>query len=84
MANGNIPSWEEWNEQLSDEQRSYSLYKILESMDKKLSACPERFRICDERFGKIERRKKLDTGVSGFFGLIGGASVMLIKKMLGG
>ena len=37
MPNGDIPSWEEWNEQLTGEQRDYSLYKTLSSLDKRLS-----------------------------------------------
>lgn len=83
MPNG-MPSWEEWNEQLTEEQRKYSLYKILESMDKKLSVCPERFKECNGRFQGLENRKKFDTGVSAFFGLVGGAVAMLGKKLFGG
>ena len=78
-----MPEWNEWYG-LTQDQRDYSLYKILESMDKKLSACPERFRICDERFGKIERRKRFDTTVSGGMGLFGGALTWLGQKLLGG
>lgn len=33
----NIPSWEEWNEQLTKEQREYSHYKIMVNMDGRLS-----------------------------------------------
>ena len=36
MANGSMPSWEEWNGQLTEEQRQYSQYKILESLDTRL------------------------------------------------
>ena len=32
-----VPSCEEWNEQLTSEQREYSIYKILQSMDQRLS-----------------------------------------------
>ncbi len=38
MANSGIPSWEEWDEQLNEDQRKYSLYKILYSLDKRLGA----------------------------------------------
>jgi hypothetical protein len=37
MPNGTIPTWEEWNNQLTEEQRAYSLYKILSSMDQRLT-----------------------------------------------
>jgi len=84
MANGSMPSWEEWNEQLTEEQRSYSLYKILESMNQKMAACPERLSVCNARFKKIEDRKKLDTGVSAGFGLGGGALAVFCKWLFGG
>jgi len=42
-----MPTWEEWNEQMTKEQRDYSLYKILQSMDTKLAKQPK---ICGKLF----------------------------------
>lgn len=69
MPNGDMPSWEEWNEQLSEEQRQYSLYKILESIDKKLKS---REVECGKRFAKLETRKKWNSAESLCGGIIGG------------
>ncbi|MBW2624258.1 MAG: hypothetical protein JRD68_15225 [Deltaproteobacteria bacterium] len=64
-----MPSWEEWNAQLTEEQRQYSLYKILESINVKLS---EREEICGKRFSHLEKRKKWNSAESLFGGIIGG------------
>lgn len=64
MAN-NIPKWEEWNEQLSQEQRDYSLYKILASMDKRLT--------------NLEGRKFKHLVSSFLGGFIAVGSIMLAK-----
>lgn len=37
MANSDIPSWKEWDEELSKDQREYSLYKILHSLDSRMT-----------------------------------------------
>ena len=54
MPSDRIPSWDEWSSQLTEEQRKYSLYKILEAIDKKLT---ERVISCEERFERLEKRK---------------------------
>ncbi len=38
MGNSGIPTWKEWDEELNEDQRKYSLYKILFSLDKRLAA----------------------------------------------
>lgn len=60
-----MPTWEEWSS-LSDEQREYSLYKVLvalSSHDSRLdAACAARVEACSTRFekldGKIDNVKK--------------------------
>ena len=42
MPNSDIPSWEEWDEQLTEDQRKYSLFKILYSLDKRLGVVESR------------------------------------------
>jgi len=69
MPGNKMPSWEEWNSQLTDEQRQYSLYKILESINKKLA---DREESCGERFTRLEKRKKWNSTESLFGGIIGG------------
>jgi len=80
--NNAMPSWEEWNEQLSEEQRQYSLYKILQSMDGKLAQCPERYNQCDQRFRKLENRKWIDRASSGLGGVIGGILAVIGKTLI--
>jgi len=81
MPNG-MPSWEEWNEQLTNEQRQYSLYKVLADLDKRElirdELCSTRLIVCDGRFKVLEKRKWLDRGsavaggfVSGLLGALG-------------
>lgn len=77
MPNGDMPSWEEWNEQLTEEQRKYSLYKILESINKKLvereKVCEMRLeKVCGQRLKKLETRKKWNSAESLLGGIIGG------------
>jgi len=77
-----MPSWEEWNEQLTEEQRNYSLYKILDSMEKQFC---NRDIICQEhhdRIKKLENRKLIDRVASGFGGIIGGCAAALGLKIL--
>jgi len=69
MPNGEMPSWEEWNSQLTEEQRQYSLYKTLESINDKLA---EREIVCGKRFDKLEKGKKWNTAESLIGGIIGG------------
>ena len=63
-----MPSWEEWNEQLSNGQRDYSLYKILVSMDKRLES--------------LEKRKWFNRAASFTGGIIGGFGAALGLRFL--
>ena len=65
MATNNIPSWEEWDTQLNPEQRAYSLYKILASLDGRLT------RLEHQKF------KHLASSFLGGFASVG--SIMLAK-----
>lgn len=76
MPNGKMPSWEEWNEQLTEEQRKYSLYKILQD----ITMCMEKYH---SRIESLEVRKKFDTGFSGAMGFLGGVAVWVGKKLFG-
>jgi len=69
MANGDIPSWEEWNEQLTEDQRNYSLYKTLQSMDKRMK--------------NLEKKNKFDTGCSIVGGMVGGFIAIIGKWTIG-
>jgi len=64
-----MPSWEEWNG-LKEDQRQYSLYKILDSMDN---------RLCDRdiRIKRLENRKWIDRFSSGVGGVVGGCLAIL-------
>lgn len=77
MPNGHMPSWEEWNEQLSDEQRQYSLYKVLDSLDNRISCredeCEKRMVICKNEFESLKKRKWFDRGAALVGGAISGA-----------
>ena len=42
-----------------------------------------RLRKCEERFLRLERRKAMDTTVSGIMGLVGGALIWVLKWMAG-
>lgn len=71
MANG-MPDWSEWNG-LTQEQRNYSLYKVLAELSKhdcnREEACTKRLIDCSTHFAKLDKRKWLDRGAA----LIGGA-----------
>jgi len=79
-----MPTWEEWNVQLSQEQRDYSLFKILESMDSKLSTrcatCAQRLKDCEDRFKTIEKRKWIDRACSAGGGVVGGFMAVIGLK----
>ena len=88
MADGNgMPTWEEWDKQLTEEQRRYSQYKILSDLYhrdcKREEICAGRLESCVKEFNALKSRKKFDTTVSGVFGFIGGAAAMLGKKIMG-
>jgi len=69
-----MPSWEEWNG-LKEDQRQYSLYKVLDSMDN---------RLCDrnDRITKLENRKWTNRAASFAGGVFGGALAVLGLKEL--
>ena len=73
MSN-DFPSWEEWDTQLSDDQRKYSLYKTLKSINDELS---NRNKLYDARFKILEARKKLNTVESLVGGVVGGIIAIL-------
>lgn len=79
MPNG-IGDWDEWNS-LTEDQQKYSLYKILKSMETRLSHCPDQLDRCDRRFVKIERRKWFDRGVAVVTGVITGIAAALGVKL---
>jgi hypothetical protein len=72
-----MPSWEEWNEQLSEEQRKYSLYKILTEVNarecRRDNSCNQRLIECSAHFTKLDKRKWLDRGAALVGGAISGA-----------
>jgi len=95
--NGQIPSWEEWNEQLTQEQRHYSLYKILQSMDAKMSCkdiqCKTRVEHCEKEFLIIDRkldgmkevirkRRVTDKVFAAATGLVGGFLAFFTEKIM--
>lgn len=45
--------------------------------------CSGRVKECNEHFAKIEKRKAMDTTVSGVMGLIGGMLVWFVKWVVG-
>ena len=94
MSNG-MPSWEEWSEQLTEEQRRYSLYKVLadlyhrdckrdELCDGRLKHCLGLFQEHETSIEGLRRRKGIDTTVSGLMGFVGGAVMVIGKKLIGG
>ena len=68
MTNGKMPSWKEWSG-LKEDQRQYSLYKILSSISEQSS---ERKITCGKRFRKLEKRKRWNSAESLAGGIIGG------------
>lgn len=74
MPNGTIPSWEEWNEQLTKEQREYSLYKILQSVDSRLNKYDADIKV-------LKNRKTADKGYAMGAGLVGGFIAVLTKSI---
>ena len=94
MSDG-MPTWEEWDKQLTEEQRRYSLYKVLSDLyardcertelcDGRLKHCLGLFREHEAEITGLKNRKKFDTTISGVFGLVGGALAMIGKKLIGG
>lgn len=83
-----IPSWEEWNSGLSEEQRKYSLYKILKSLDTKTNnmsmMCGHRKELCDDDYAKKDDVRWLSWGIRAIYG--GGVLLIIIyavKDMIG-
>jgi len=46
-------------------------------------SCDKRANKCDKRFIAIERRKKIDTAISGTTGFAGGFLAVVLKKIIG-
>jgi len=75
MANG-MPSWEEWRE-LSQDQRDYSLYKVLVDLYHRER---DRDNLCRERGAEIEilkKRKICDRTVAAVVGAVTGVLTAL-------
>jgi hypothetical protein len=74
MSDG-MPNWEEWSG-LTEEQRQYSLYKVLADLYhrecKRDELCASRMDGCEARFKTLENRKWADKGVALVAGLISG------------
>lgn len=81
MPNG-MPSWDEWNG-LEEQQRQYSLYKILQSMDCKLAfqndTYIEQKRHCHEEFASKKDVLWITWGMRAIMVGIIGAFLWLIK-----
>ena len=75
-----MPSWEEWSG-LEDEVQKYHLYKVLETVDLKLSSCDvsclDRMEKCNIRFTKIEKSKWWNRAVSAIGGIVGGVLAII-------
>ncbi len=84
MSNG-MPSWEEWNEQLSEEQRKYSLYKVLSDLSDRMylrdEFCKGRLSVCTDHFLKLDKRKWFDRTISMIVGAITGIAAALGIKI---
>ena len=85
MPNGQMPSWEEWNEQLSEEQRKYTLYKILTEVNarecRRDIQCNDRLTVCSEHFIRLDKRKWLDRAVATAVGIGTGIAAALGYKI---
>jgi hypothetical protein len=85
VPNGQMPSWEEWNEQLSEEQRKYSLYMILTAVNarecRRDTVCNQRLIECSEHFEKLDKRKWLDRAVATAVGIGTGIATALGIKI---
>ena len=83
-----MPDWNEWSKELTEEQRMYSLYKILceltEQMIQRDNVCAAREKICSAHFEKIEERRWFDRVASFLGGIVGGVATMLGLKIGGG
>ncbi len=69
-----MPTWEEWNEQLTAEQRQYSIYKVLASLDSRVA------QTCD-RVADLEKGKWKNRGVAGIGGVIGGFVAVISTRL---
>jgi len=82
MPDNIMPSWEEWSE-LSQEQRDYSLFRTLGSIDGRLmdaeSGLDARTVVCGKRFKGIENQRLFNKAVSFLGGIFGGAAVVIGK-----
>ncbi len=83
MSNG-MPSWEEWNG-LEEEQRKYSLFKVLTDLyyrectrDK---GCAERLFTCNDHFKKLDKRRWFDRTISVIVGAVTGIGTALGIKI---
>lgn len=82
-----MPDWEEWSEHLTEEQRKYSLYKILSDLYRRECVrdctCKAQLMECKNRFDKLDKRKWFDKGIAVICGLISGIAGALGIKIGG-
>jgi len=79
---GNIPSWKEWNEDMTMEQRHYHLHNVLVSLDRKLGCQIDKCNVdCSKKFKALEDRKVTDKIFAGFTGFIGGFAAFFSKNL---
>lgn len=94
-----MPTWEEWNTQLTEEQRKYSLYKILDTIERRSVDKDRACELChidlvgridqvNDRIDQVEkmvsRNKWISRGVGVFSGGVGGFFAVLFKDRFGG
>lgn len=50
-----MPSWKEWNDEMTEDQRAYSSYKIMECLTDSIICIPETCKAqreaCEKKFG---------------------------------
>lgn len=87
MANGLPVDIETFRKLASTDAKLDALFDVLVFMHGAGYECESdrevRLRNCEQRFKVLEDRKKWDTTVSGFMGLVGGSVVWIIKWMVG-
>lgn len=87
MANGLPVDIETFRKLASADAKLDALFDVLVYMHGAGYECETdretRLKRCEQRFQAIENRKKWDTTISAFFGLIGGSIVWITKWMVG-
>jgi len=82
-----MPTWDEWSH-LSEEQREYSLYKILVKLAKhdaasdticasRVAECSAKFEVLDSKIEDVKRHKWFDKMVSAIIGAAVGVATAI-------